>query len=158
LKVAVATIAVLPVVPKAVATSVAVSMVHRLDAVSIESVLQVHPKVVGLNANASSVDPKADDSSVSASLARAAANSNAIDLLVHHVAAVTIVIVTPVVQKETDMNATGSPALPAATKWTAIDLQDLLTSMVPIEIDSPVHPNVVASIVLVRLVLHSRHV
>ena len=84
-KAAVLKVADTPVAPKVVATSAAASTAHPRDAVTIENVSPARRKVVGLNANALSVDPKADDSNVNDSLARAAANSNASDLQVRHV-------------------------------------------------------------------------
>jgi hypothetical protein len=59
------------------------------------------------------------------------------------------------------MSATGSPVLHVVMKWTATDSRDLRVSMAPIEIASPVRPNVVASMVLVLPVgldHHSMHV
>jgi hypothetical protein len=145
LKAAVAKIAVSPVVPKAVAASAADSMAHRHGAVSIENVSPVRPKVVGLNGSALNVDPNVVD-------------SNANDLPVHHTDAVTIAIVTRVARKENDMNANGSPVLRADMEWIATASQDLLANMVSIAIASPVRPNVVGSMVLVRHVRHSMHV
>jgi hypothetical protein len=69
---------VTPAAPKVVTTTEDVSMVRRLDMVTIAIVLPAHPMVVASNANAINAAPKEVDSSASDSLAREAMASTAI--------------------------------------------------------------------------------
>ena len=154
-KAAIGKIATSPKTAKVAARIAAVSMAHHHGADPTVNVLQVRPKAVGLSANALSVVPKAADSNASASLVRAAVNSNANDLQVHHADAVSTVndslarpivhvltvTVTRAAQNAGATNATGLPVPRAAAGWIASA--------------SPVHPKVAASM---GPVLHVRRV
>jgi hypothetical protein len=174
-KVVAAMIAVLPAAPKVAASNAAASMVHRHDVVTIASALQDRPKVVATNANAMHVGPKVVDLSANASLARAAVNSNAIVMQVHHADADTIVTASPdrpiagvsnvtathAAQKENDMNAIGMPLLRVDPEWIAIVWLDHRANTAAMTIVSLVRPSVATSMargLIIHHVLRSIHV
>jgi hypothetical protein len=128
----IAKIAISPVAPKVVASSIGVSMVHHRDATSIAIDSPARRRAVASNANATRVVPTVRASNAIGSPAHAAANSNATVSQVRPNVAASNAAGSNVGQNNDITNATDFPVLPATAQWTASALParpSVVTSM-----------------------------